>query len=1061
MCIYTFVRGEDVKKNIKNISILKNVISEVEEHKGIFLEDFNEGTFSDKIVLSNCRRDSSKSENRIGKLFNGSRVKLSPSKDKAGLEIQVSRVDFNASIINFENCVEMIKENKEKGWFIGLGIDGPEYYSIEKLTHGIITGSTGFGKSSLFKSLLTQTLSFHDKIVNFIIDPKKVDFPLFEKHPNVSKVAYDFAGWSSILNSMLVELSQREEIFNQSFENPPSQLSDYWKIREEEGLDYLPELPRIIIWIDEYHNVKQNMSSTISSNEIIEFLARKGRSFGIHLMMSSQRNADFNSTINDQASSSFYFYSNSNTSYIAHDLLARERGGPKPVVGLTNFISENEFGEEVLVSALVPFIDTQTALNISYSLCDRTEKREYGGLSGVETTIEVMSDGKIMLELVAGKGLSLASSEGSARRYGSSGNFIHSYPDLFIDQKLMVTEEESVVEAVSVSNKDKKDEAVDEQVDDVFDELLKILDQEHSEKNKKDDPLKNKNSNKSDSDEEVKKVSFSYEKYPIFDNSHKLVSKEEYLDTLESYSQEDFARFIAPVGSNPMVNVFRDYYLSGDEKREIVIGFDELCLSENDSESVERYIEESLISIKNNRSIPMLIISGENGMGKETVCNAVKDEIIRRFSIPKDSSTKKSHKKSCEEAVYFPYEFKVFESQEDAIKHNRMKNNNEGVILLQRSHQKQKGGVEQNTFASLSEYHIYIELSEKDYAEKKILTSLIALLLEKNAFEGEVDQSLINEFINSGVKSIPNNINTIIMRSSQNAFHANDVFNMTHLKKNLNDFKVNSFFESCPYAKVISPTKTRADIYLNEENSGMIDSIITRIETFSSLKYKFLEKINRVSRMVALFTGLPGTGKSMAAEVIAHETKKDIWYLNFGELQSPYVGETEQILNSVFDMSENANAILLLDECDTLLSNRAESSQYHRKISNHLLNLIENFKGSLILTTNNPHLIDKAFARRCDVKIEFQLPDSSSCASILKNLLEPDAPLEEGFSYLNVLEGLSLSGGNLRLAVERAVMKMCSENKDILTEELVRKSILEIINENDLFDQKTTRISLA
>ena len=111
--------------------------------------------------------------------------------------------------------------------------------------------------------------------------------------------------------------------------------------------------------------------------------------------------------------------------------------------------------------------------------------------------------------------------------------------------------------------------------------------------------------------------------------------------------------------------------------------------------------------------------------------------------------------------------------------------------------------------------------------------------------------------------------------------------------------------------------------------------------------------------MVALFSGPPGTGKSMAAEIVAKEAGKELWICDFGKMQSSYVGETEKILSEIFFRAQTSKVVLLLDEADAFLTNRSgNQSSYMVKWVNHLLTLIENYNGILILTTNFPENLD-------------------------------------------------------------------------------------------------------
>src|SRR4029077_394390 len=130
--------------------------------------------------------------------------------------------------------------------------------------------------------------------------------------------------------------------------------------------------------------------------------------------------------------------------------------------------------------------------------------------------------------------------------------------------------------------------------------------------------------------------------------------------------------------------------------------------------------------------------------------------------------------------------------------------------------------------------------------------------------------------------------------------------------------------------------------------------------------------------LVALFTGPSGTGKTMAATVLASVNGKELYKVDIASVVSKFVGETEKNLNRVFTDAQDANAVLFFDEADALFGKRGEVEQAQDRWANmevnFLLQRIEEYKGTVILASNYRQNIDSAFQRRVQVLIDFKAP---------------------------------------------------------------------------------------
>ena len=140
-----------------------------------------------------------------------------------------------------------------------------------------------------------------------------------------------------------------------------------------------------------------------------------------------------------------------------------------------------------------------------------------------------------------------------------------------------------------------------------------------------------------------------------------------------------------------------------------------------------------------------------------------------------------------------------------------------------------------------------------------------------------------------------------------------------------------------------------------------------------------------------LFAGSSGTGKTMAAEVLAAELDLDLYQIDLASVVSKYIGETEKNLRAIFDGAEESGAILLFDEADALFGKRSEVRDSHDRYANleisYLLQRWRPIAGVAILTTNMQHALDPAFMRRIRFIVQFPFPDAAARARIWRRRL--------------------------------------------------------------------------
>ncbi len=184
----------------------------------------------------------------------------------------------------------------------------------------------------------------------------------------------------------------------------------------------------------------------------------------------------------------------------------------------------------------------------------------------------------------------------------------------------------------------------------------------------------------------------------------------------------------------------------------------------------------------------------------------------------------------------------------------------------------------------------------------------------------------------------------------------------------------------------------------------------------------FAEKSRRGLGVSALFVGPSGTGKTMAAEVLARELQLDLYRIDLSAVVSKYIGETEKNLRRVFDAAEHGGAILLFDEADALFGKRSEVKDSHDRYANievgYLLQRMEAYRGLAILTTNLKSALDPAFLRRIRFVVQFTRPDAAARREIWSRIFPGRTPTHD--LDLNALARLDLTGGAIRNIVLRA-----------------------------------------
>jgi ATPase family associated with various cellular activities (AAA) len=219
-------------------------------------------------------------------------------------------------------------------------------------------------------------------------------------------------------------------------------------------------------------------------------------------------------------------------------------------------------------------------------------------------------------------------------------------------------------------------------------------------------------------------------------------------------------------------------------------------------------------------------------------------------------------------------------------------------------------------------------------------------------------------------------------------------------------------------AQRIEPGATWDDLVLPAAQSEAIRRIALHLRHRALVHdaWGFAAKSSRGLGLTALFAGASGTGKTLAAEVLAAELRLDLYRIDLSSVMSKYIGETEKNLRRVFDAADDGGAILLFDEADALFGKRSEVKDSHDRYANievsYLLQRMEAYRGLAILTSNLKNSLDTAFLRRIRFVITFPFPDPPQRAEIWRRVFPASTPTE-GLDP-GKLAKLNVPGGNIR-----------------------------------------------
>ncbi|MFY9820634.1 MAG: AAA family ATPase, partial [Thermoanaerobaculia bacterium] len=250
-------------------------------------------------------------------------------------------------------------------------------------------------------------------------------------------------------------------------------------------------------------------------------------------------------------------------------------------------------------------------------------------------------------------------------------------------------------------------------------------------------------------------------------------------------------------------------------------------------------------------------------------------------------------------------------------------------------------------------------------------------------------------------------------------------------------------------ARRLTPCYTWEDIVLPDDVVRQLREIAGQVAHRSRVyeEWGFGAKLSRGRGISALFAGPSGTGKTMAAEVLAGHLDLDLYRIDLSSVVSKYIGETEKNLRRVFDEAERSGAILFFDEADALFGKRTEVKDSHDRYANieisYLLQRMEEYRGLAILATNLRSHLDQAFLRRLRFLIDFPFPDSSQRQRIWQRVFPPSAATA-GLDFA-ALGRLEIPGGNIKNIALNASFLAAGEESQVRMEHILKAARREYV----------------
>ena len=244
-------------------------------------------------------------------------------------------------------------------------------------------------------------------------------------------------------------------------------------------------------------------------------------------------------------------------------------------------------------------------------------------------------------------------------------------------------------------------------------------------------------------------------------------------------------------------------------------------------------------------------------------------------------------------------------------------------------------------------------------------------------------------------------------------------------------------------ARKITPRYTWQDIVLPNDQAAQLREIVAAVRGRPVVleEWGLGRKLVSSQGVAVLFAGPPGTGKTMAAEIIAGELGLDLFKIDLSTVVSKYIGETEKNLERIFTEAASSNAILFFDEADALFGKRSEVRDSHDRYANieisYLLQRMETYHGVTMLATNLRANLDEAFTRRLQFAVDFPSPEEADRLRIWQTLFPAEVPRAPELDFQMLARRFKLAGGSIRNVIVSAAYAAASNGNTVTMEHLM------------------------
>lgn len=245
-------------------------------------------------------------------------------------------------------------------------------------------------------------------------------------------------------------------------------------------------------------------------------------------------------------------------------------------------------------------------------------------------------------------------------------------------------------------------------------------------------------------------------------------------------------------------------------------------------------------------------------------------------------------------------------------------------------------------------------------------------------------------------------------------------------------------------ARKVKPRYIWADIVLPKDQLEQLREICNYVKYHHLVygEWGFEHKLSLGKGLNVLFAGPSGTGKTMAAEIMANELGLDLYKIDLATVVSKYIGETEKNLDRIFKEAQDSNSILFFDEADAIFGKRSEVRDSHDRYANieiaYLLQKMEEYQGIVILATNLRKNLDEAFARRMHFSVEFPFPEEEDRFCIWQKAFPETAPLSQDIDLIFMARQFKITGGNIKNIALSAAFLAVEDSGMVTMEHLIR-----------------------